>query len=65
MNATVAGLLAILVCAACGTAPTLVQCKLDALRFLPKDPLMVTPYDAVDLIDRINACQRPADARAP
>lgn len=41
----------------------LVRCKLDALRVLPKDPHMATPYDAVDVIERVNACERAeADA---
>ena len=42
------------------------QCKLDALRVLPDDPMMVTPYDAVDLIHRIKACDSgSADAGKP
>jgi len=36
-----------------------VECKLNALRALPDDPMMVTPYDAVDLIHRIKACHAP------
>jgi len=46
----------------CGAAtPLLVQCKLDALKILPDDPRMVTPWDAVDLVNRIKACHAPAD----
>lgn len=55
---------------ACGTAvtPQLVQCKLEALKVLPRDPMMVTPYDAVDVVNRLNACEAPpaaADAGRP
>lgn len=42
-----------------------VQCKLDALRVLPSDPMMATPYDAVDLIERIKKCEATADAGKP
>lgn len=41
-----------------------VECKLSALDALPKDPMMVTPYDAVDLINRVHACDRGAAADA-
>lgn len=46
----------------CGAAltPQLVECKLDALRVLPKDPKMVTPYDLEDLVNRVNACEAQA-----
>jgi hypothetical protein len=50
----------------CGAAtPMVVQCKLDALKVLPEDPQMVTPYDAVDLINRLKACHAPADGGVP
>lgn len=42
---------------ACGNS-TLVQCKLDALKVLPRDPGQATVYDAVDVIERVNACHR-------
>lgn len=32
------------------------RCKLEALRVLPKERRMVTPYDALDLYDRVAAC---------
>lgn len=41
-----------------------VECKLSALNALPADPLMVTPHDAVDLINRVHACDRGAVADA-
>ena len=47
---------------ACGVGsanlPAVIQCQLDALKVLPKDPAMATPYDAVDIIHRIRACKR-------
>lgn len=51
-------------CGSAGITPA-VRCKLEALRVLPDDPMMVTPYDAVDLIQRIKACEAPADAGKP
>ena len=47
----------------CGSSltPQLVQCKLDALKILPDDPMHVTVFDAVDLVERIQACHAPAD----
>ena len=45
-------------CGAGGTLTPLMQCKLDALRVLPTDPLMVTVFDSVDMVERINACHR-------
>lgn len=38
------------------TLPELARCKLEALRVLPRDPGMATVYDAVDAIERLNAC---------
>jgi hypothetical protein len=32
------------------------RCHLDALEILPSDPLMATVYDAVDVIERVKAC---------
>lgn len=50
----------------CGTASTVIACKLDALKVLPEDPRMVTPFDAVDLVNRLNECSKAqADAGAP
>ena len=53
----------------CGAATTsqLVQCKLESLRVLPKDPKMVTPYDIEDLVNRLQVCERASksDAGAP
>lgn len=43
----------------CGAAQV-ERCQLDALRILPDDPLQVTPYDAVDLVNRIHACKEPS-----
>jgi hypothetical protein len=48
-------------CLGGGLSP-LVRCKLDALRVLPEDPMQATAYDAVDLIERLRACHREADA---
>lgn len=54
---------------ACGT-PAVLQCRAEAVKFLPKDPGQVTPYDVVDLVGRLQACEAPAaadlaDAGAP
>jgi hypothetical protein len=52
----------------CGAAvsPALIQCKLDALRVLPDDIRMVTPYDAEDIWRRVRACEAgAADGGAP
>lgn len=48
---------------ACGVGssqrlPLVIQCQIDALKILPKDPAMATPYDAVDIINRIKECKR-------
>lgn len=45
--------------AACGTAAA-VQCRVDAVNFLPRDPRQVTPGDVADLVGRLNACELPA-----
>lgn len=51
---------------ACGAGVTpLVRCKLEALKILPDDPLKVTPYDAVDLIERLEACRRAQSDGGP
>lgn len=47
-----------LVVACGGGLSPVVRCKLEALRVLPKDPLMVTIYDGVDVVERVNACDR-------
>ena len=43
--------------AGCG-GPALLQCKLDAVKFLPDDPMQVTPYDVMDLVGRLHACKQ-------
>jgi len=53
------GIVAIGVPAACGggtQVTALMLCQLDALKILPKDPAMVTPYDAADIVTRVRAC---------
>lgn len=45
----------------CGS-PALVQCRVEAVKFLPEDPKQLTPYDVVDLVERLNACRVGADA---
>lgn len=55
-----------LVAQGCATNSSVIACKLDALKVLPEDPRMVTPYDAVDLVKRLNECRAvSADAGAP
>ncbi len=55
-----------LACTSSGQLTPVMRCKLDALKILPKDPGMVTPYDAVDLWHRIHDCNRvEADGGAP
>jgi succinyl-CoA synthetase alpha subunit len=45
---------------ACGVGaqriPAVIQCEIDALKVLPKDPQMATVYDARDLVERVRAC---------
>lgn len=48
-----------LACAGGALSPRL-RCHLDALKVLPEDPLMATVYDAVDVIERVQACDRAA-----
>lgn len=50
----------------CGAAvtPQLVECKLNALKILPRDPMQVTFADGVDLVERLNACEAGPDAGA-
>lgn len=58
------GMVAIGVPAACTSSGALtphVRCQLDALKVLPADPLQATVYDAVDVIERVQACHRQAD----
>lgn len=44
-------------CLGGGLSP-LVRCKLEALKVLPDDPGMVSVYDGIDLVERLNACHR-------
>lgn len=43
---------------ASGQLTPLNQCRLESIEVLPKDPNMATVYDAVDVIERLLACQR-------
>lgn len=43
--------------AGCGT-PAVLQCRLDAVKVLPKDPGQLTPYDVADLVGRLHACEQ-------
>lgn len=43
--------------AGCG-GPAALQCKLDAVKFLPDDPGQLTPYDVEDLVGRLHACKQ-------
>ena len=57
------GLLGLVVCSALGCgSPAFVQCRVEAVKFLPTDPGQVTPYDVVDLVQRLNACKKLGDA---
>jgi hypothetical protein len=51
------------VLAGCGQqlTPRVAQCRLEALKPLPDDPLAVTPYDVADLVDRLKACRDNPD----
>ena len=63
MNALLVGLaLAALMGCASSQSSRLVQCKLDALKILPDDPMQVTFADGVDLVERIKACEAEPDA---
>ncbi len=67
------GIVAAVVPWACGAGqrhddlPRAVQCRLDALKVLPEDIGRITVYDAIDIYERVRACDRaPApDAEAP
>ncbi len=52
---------ALLGAASCGPA-ALVQCRVDAVKALPDDPGLVTPYDVADVVRRLRACKASADA---
>lgn len=57
------GLLGLVACSALGCgSPALVQCRVEAVKFLPEDPGQITPYDLVDLVTRLNACKAKVDA---
>jgi hypothetical protein len=58
--------LLVLAAVGCGSA-TVVQCRIDAIRFLPDDPTEVTVFDTFDLVQRLKACdgQPAADAGKP
>lgn len=48
--------------------PRAVQCRLDALKVLPQDIGNITVYDAIDIYERVRACDKPPvpdDAEAP
>ena len=47
--------------AACGTA-TVVQCRVEAVEFLPRDPAQLTAGDVTDLVGRLRACDAVGDA---
>lgn len=55
--------------AGCAGSSALLQCKVDAVDALLEsvngDPMRVTPYDGVELVQRVKACHRAADAGAP
>jgi hypothetical protein len=50
----------------CGSV-TVAQCRVSAVRFLPDDPMQVTVFDTVDLVERLRACDAAptADAGKP
>lgn len=50
------GFVVLVACA--GGLPPIVRCKLQALDVLPDDPMQATVYDAVDIIERLQACHR-------
>lgn len=51
---------------ACGGGLTpQARCQLEALRVLPRERRMVTPYDALDLYDRVVACGRESPDGGP
>ncbi len=53
-------------CTAGGQLTPVMACRLDALKVLPSDPLNATVYDAVDVIQRVRACDRQhGDAGTP
>lgn len=57
--------LALLLLAGCGSGLAgSVQCRLDALRGLPDDPLQITVFDAIDLGHRLHSCRTQADGGA-
>lgn len=63
--AVCAGLIAYAVVSCASLSPSLVECKLDALKVLPDDPDQATVADAKDVIGRLKACHVSADGGAP
>jgi hypothetical protein len=67
----VIGLIAFAIPLSCGAGsarlPALVACKLEAIdKVLPAEPGMLSIYDAIDIWERVRACNRAhPDAGAP
>lgn len=40
----------------CGPAAA-IQCRAEAVKFLPADPGQITAYDVTDLVERLKACK--------
>jgi hypothetical protein len=49
--------------AGCG-APALLQCRVEAVKMLPDDPMQLTFGDVADLTQRLHACKAQGDAGA-
>ncbi len=45
-------------CGASGGLTPLQRCLLDSLKVLPSDPMMATPYDVTDIVNRVHGCKR-------
>jgi hypothetical protein len=44
------------------TVQRVALCKLEAVKVLPADPMLVTPYDLADVVERLKACRELAEA---
>jgi hypothetical protein len=54
--ASVVGLCVVRGLAGCG-APALLQCRVEAVKMLPDDPMQLTFGDVADLTERLHACK--------
>jgi hypothetical protein len=54
-------LVLVAIASGCG-APALLQCRVEAVKMLPDDPMQLTFGDVADLTQRLHACKAQGDA---